>query len=810
MPTEITTLAGFREETVDIAFESASQVAFKIAGQRADDSPLDVTEEYTYTRGGFVMVQGHIRNISQKLGNRVDEQSYVLMDRYGDLKKELLIKYGTTRFTLNPDRPVSNPIAEEFAEFTPIWTVVPIASAFAVVTGTGGGNISAGLSSVYAADATSFYGTSLEGMAKNIVLENQLNQMYITQNASNDNTVSSFMADIGDFLIPDDVTTFKQAIEFFVKDSDVLEGLDGVKVVWFDDPEGILDTKIENNISMESRFIGEIIEEFLRYVPTVRFYYSPQTKQLIAVNLKAGTGKNVLLNRMFTNHFERHQRAGTPYSEIMEINIDIDETNCYQSIHLEGSGYYGRVIRTLIPQFPYTEYGGAGCEGSLYAADLMFNPYYTLFGKSYKFPSIPSPTGFEGGTYGGSGDIEIFAMCPFAHRYSCIGNSQQFVNINMPFFGIVECCGQLPHVWNDWRWFSLYSMGGDVKLNSNGDLVIVSPIRLMHSLNIFGFSMFGTAGDVLVPTHGHRFTEDIPCVDFSAITEFDGDNCQLPMGPMFVPWVLAAKYWEKRGPLSVYLTGGCFNGKTFTRYNKDWGYAVSDDQINDPNDSSGWPYYGGDVTSEQFRAPLFRAKDGYNLDFTYGGFPVAGMENNGVIFGNPEANVETIDADAVFVENGGIEVIKDDREKMAAFARNLADVLFIPKVSGTIKIHLFLKDPEDISGTNYNPPLTVPEVSPFGSFGVTWALGDKLSIEYDQYETQGPGEIPSFRTDIAVNNDSNGNAIPTLVNVDPTTWDKLNISVVGLHYNRYDQTLTLDVANSAYAYGDRVLEGLQR
>jgi hypothetical protein len=136
-------------------------------------------------------------------------------------------------------------------------------------------------------------------------------------------------------------------------------------------------------------------------------------------------------------------------------------------------------------------------------------------------------------------------------------------------------------------------------------------------------------------------------------------------------------------------------------------------------------------------------------------------------------------------------LVRDDSVMMQAFADALIKQVGIPKVSATITIHLH---PVDVLKYEYVNNLPAIDI---GNGGVVIALGDTINISY---ETLIPGEI-STGPGVLPNASQYGTDL---------TWANMALHVMSMTFNRLEQSLVLEIANSPYIHGDRILENLQR
>lgn len=471
------------------------------------------------------------------------------------------------------------------------------------------------------------------------------------------------------------------------------------------------DILTEKNIEIEGRGIAEVINELLRFAPYLRYYYNSNTDKLKFKDIDNPDIKAVHLSKFLTHWRSRvNSPAGTPpYADLVEVNLTTDKTDCYQKVRLEGFGVFQEVTKELLADWH--------CDKTepFFPEDFRDPCMRDDFAKKFKLPpdSIPAEFGFDDDGKAKPGQLlKLEAYIPARNTGQCIAqnttdpgspasadelktldtlpeDAEMAVDGSDPIRGTVctdESGTDNAWLWTDFRWVPI----GEVEVptpDENGDYIIRTTDRMMSMLNVW--------------------SPNSP------------SSMKIPDNPRITPWKLRATYFEKLGNLVEERDGGCPNGTTFPRVNRDW------------------------VT-------VTRIVDG-----------------------------ETV-------------VIRDDQPQMSDMADALFDQISTPKTSGTIRIYLHLIDP---TGTLEG----AIKVSPFGGVnpgnnGVVFDLGDAVNIAYDATETDyGIGIIPDYTG-------PGGD----------TEWDELEITIMGMTFNRREQSLILQVANTPFIVGDKLVEGLQR
>jgi len=110
---EVTTLTGFREDQLEMQFESAWRLSFTLVEKRSDDTPLDMDLVWTYTINGTVRLKGRLRTLEEQISPNEDFQRYELTDGFDDVSREPFLRdreypdsssETTARFAFNDER----------------------------------------------------------------------------------------------------------------------------------------------------------------------------------------------------------------------------------------------------------------------------------------------------------------------------------------------------------------------------------------------------------------------------------------------------------------------------------------------------------------------------------------------------------------------------------------------------------------------------------------------------------------------------------------------------------------------------------
>lgn len=480
----------------------------------------------------------------------------------------------------------------------------------------------------------------------------------------------------------------QDAIEAVVAASTIITG----GVTWIDPaPNTVL---IEKNIQIEGRGIGEFISELLKFGPTWRWYYDSANDKLIFRDLSVVNSVDVYLSKIQGKWSLRSPN----FNNVIEVDINIDKTNCFESVRLEGLGEFKYTTNVTLDQ----AWIGSDCLEAKEKAecDQITEPYYPedyircpSFACRFKFPDNfkPAPFSFslDDGKFATSQDnpIVIEAYIPKRNLGLCKTSKDFPGGQPPPELASSPCIEQeTPYEWVDFEWSEVARLSQTtIEVNSCGEKIANFCPKKMYS-TLYFWSPPGVE-------HYDKWPDD----------------------PKVLIWEMRAKFWNQEDSLVVEATGGCPNGRVYQRYNVDWVKCFDDE-------------------------------------------------------GNP---------------------LRDDSTFMQDLADSLLDQVGRPRVSANLLIHLHPRD--TFSGLeSYTEPDVIPYIDYLGI-----AIGDAVNINY---ETPGAGELVAG-PGILPNADGAGGDLD---------WENMNLSVMGLSFNRREQTLSLEVANTAYIFGDRELLSLQR
>ncbi len=515
---------------------------------------------------------------------------------------------------------------------------------------------------------------------------------------------------------------------------------------------------IERNIAVEGRGIGEMLTEILKYNPRYRVAINSSTGCLRLVNLETAPVKAVNLDKISGKYY-----LNNPISDVIEVDLNIDRSDCVQHVRLEGRGAFSNQTVALEGTWLFT------CPGfivgtPLYPNDFMSdhndfasitphdNRYWAAgtlkdclrrwYASSWVFPAGANPAPYvfnkETGQLSSSGEPEILIEVAQPHRNTkCCDIPATLASLGTQNFAqplleppesptlfnncipldpspTDDCPNGGRYCWTDKTWVEVARLKKLPKLAEVPSIIDLLGTMIVVDRYVWDaypqkyFAMLG-AWQVCPPPEG------IP-PDLT-----DGNPCPLPCHPHIEPYDVRAHYTEQDGSLVVTASGGCPNGRTHQRYNSDW------------------------------------------FDF--------------------------IDEDGAYVRH--------DSLFMQQFANNLMIALGRPKVSGTIKIHLY-----PVNADLTNPDVWLGNKEAAGT-RETFRLGDRLNIDYalprtEDYEI-GPGELA----------DGMPGSGPVLAVADKT-WANMELNIMSMSFNRREQTLVLNVANSPFVFGDRLVNSLQR
>lgn len=440
---EVSDLTGFREDTLDIAFEQPARLTFTLEGVRSDDTPLDTEAQWTYTVNGVTHITGYLRILQERLSPTEDFQRYTLTDRWMDVARELLLLDGSARFTLNPD------------------------------TG-------------FADDGSS------------------------AQN------------------------TLGELIELIADQSAILSG--SPKVVW---PAAAPSDQVERNIEVEGRGIAEMIVDLLVYNPDYRLYLNSGTSQLIFKDISSPTSKKVILNKAHTSWADR-----TPnFSDVCDIDLQSDKTDCYEKVYLEGFGAFEQVTVDLEQAW--------NCASTPPYMPEHFRDDPCMeedFARLYALPEgiVPAEFSFdETGRASPNQMIRLEAYRPRRNTGQCVTSDD---DPDIGRFDEARCTERWElgsgneWQWTDYQWVSV----GEVEVppaDENGRRYIRMQDRMMSMLNVWSpnaYEVHVGNGPILADT------------------------------PRIEAWEMRATLWQKTGNLIAEKDGGCSNGTTYPRVNTDW------------------------------------------------------------------------------------------------------------------------------------------------------------------------------------------------------------------------------------------------